>query len=158
MKIIFLDVDGVLNIMSPSYTTSYFRPDGSVKYMDEHLVYRLNYLIEKTDTNIVISSSWRLDMEDLKEQLELSGFKYWDKVIGATDYNEKHRGEQIIDYLSDYNNISNYVVLEDEIEDVHGDKCMIVPIENVVEVDFRNGLTHQDVEKAIKILEDKFYE
>ncbi len=35
---------------------------------------------------------------------------------------------------------------------------MTIPMENIVEIDFRNGLTHQDVEKTLKILKDKFYE
>jgi len=158
MKLIFLDVDGVLNIMSSSYTTSYFKPDGSVRYIEDHLVQRLNFLIEETDSYIVISSSWRLDMEDLKVQLEKSNFKYWNRVVGQTDYNNKHRGEQIMDFLEPYNDISHYVVLEDEIIDVHGDKCTAVPLDNIVEVDFKNGLSHQDIEKAKSILGDKFYE
>ena len=36
------------------------------------------------DLNIVISSSWRGDMEDLKLQLEEQGFKYWNLVIDKT--------------------------------------------------------------------------
>jgi hypothetical protein len=152
VNVIFLDVDGVLNIMSKSYITTYFRPDGTVRYLEDHLVQRLNYLIETTGSYLVISSSWRLDMEDLLYQLKQSNFKHPDKIIGATDYNEKYRGEQIQDYLDSNPDIESYVVLEDEPCDVCGHKCDIVPEDKVVQVNMKNGLTHEDIEKAKSIL------
>lgn len=152
MNVIFLDVDGVLNILSPSYNTTYYRPDGSVKWMDDHLVQRLNYLIKKTSAKVVISSSWRGDMEDLKEQLIKNGFIHWDQVIGATSYNHRWRGDQIQEYLDSNPSIKNFVVLEDEIEDVCGEKCSAISREKVVEVDMKNGLSDQDITLAQNIL------
>ena len=152
MNVIFLDVDGVLNIISKSYTTSYYRPDGSVRWMDDHLIQRFNHLVKRTGAKIVISSSWRHDMEDLRIQLEHCGFEYWDEVIGSTPYNDDHRGVQIQDYLDANPEIKCYVVLEDEPQDVCGQKCSLIPKMNVVQVDTRNGLTHQDVDLAYHIL------
>ena len=157
MRIIFLDCDGVINILSPSYNTAYYRPDGSVVWFESSLIQRLNWLIEKTDANVVISSSWRLDMADLKVQMEVNGFKYWDKVVGETPY-FGFRGDEIQEWLDNYQDldpIETYVVLEDEIADVCGDKCMTISEEFVVEVDMKNGLTHQDVLKAKDILNRK---
>ena len=151
MQIIFLDVDGVLNIMSPSYNTAAYRPDGSVVWMDVHLIQRLNYLIEKTGAEVVISSSWRLDMKDLKLQLEANSFKHWDKVQGETPY-FGFRGDEIQRYLDEHPEIDGYVVLEDEPTDVCGDMCSTIPEEFVVSVDMKNGLTDQDITKAKDIL------
>ncbi len=152
MQVIFLDIDGVLNIMSPSYNTTSYRPDGSVRWMEEHLIQRLHYLIEKTDAKIVISSSWRLDMPDLEKQLRVGGFKYWDKVIGETPYIVGHRGDEIQSYLDENPEIDCFVVLEDEIDDVCGEKCQTIHKLNVVEVDMKEGLSHQNVRQAYNIL------
>ena len=158
MRVVFLDCDGVINIMSPSYNTAYYRPDGSVVWFDAHLVLRLNWLIEKTDAHIVVSSSWRLDMADLKVQMEANGFKYWDRVIGETPY-FGYRGDEIQEWLDKTEvEVESYVVLEDEIQDVCGEKCMTISEEFVVEVDMRNGLSHQDVIKAKDILNKKEFD
>jgi hypothetical protein len=151
MKVIFLDCDGVINCISPSYTTSYYKPDGSVTYFDEHLIQRLNWLIEKSEADIVISSSWRYDMPDLKEQMELNGFKHWDKVIGYTP-TLTHRGEEIQRWLDDNPEYRCYVVLEDEPQDVCGEKCNIISKLFVVEINPEIGLTHTDVQAAYMTL------
>ena len=156
MEVIFLDIDGVLNINSPSYHTSYFFPDGTIKYIEEHLTQRLNYLIKTTGASVVISSSWRGDMDDLKSQMEKAGFLYWKDVIGKTP-RLKYRGDEIRDYLNNHE-IEKYVVLEDEILDVCGERCQTIPEEYVVEVDSKNGLSHYDIEKAKTILYKETYE
>ena len=93
MKVIFLDVDGVLNVMSDSYRT-FMKPEGH--HIEYHLVDRLNYIMAKTDAKIVISSSWKSSMGDLEFQLKQEGFRYWDKVIGRTPFSGEMdtRGEQ----------------------------------------------------------------
>ncbi len=149
ISVIFLDIDGVLNIFSPSYSTNYYRPDGSVQWMDEHLVIRLNYLIDRTGASIVISSSWRSDMDDLKKQLLVSGFKHWDAVVGKTPiFMNGRRGDEIQSYLDHHPEIKTFVVLDDVINNICGDKCSTISKMDVIEVDAKNGLTHQDVNLA----------
>ena len=151
MKVIFLDVDGVLNIMSNSYRT-FMKPYG--QHIEPHLVQRLNYLMEVTDARVVVSSSWRLHMDDLEGQMVTQGFKYWDRVIGKTRYGQGYRGEQIRDWISDNDYDGKYVVLEDEPSDVCGNKCRAINAMYVVHVDMNEGLTQNDVDRAIGILED----
>jgi hypothetical protein len=150
-SVIFLDCDGVINCVSPSYTTSYYRPDGSVTYFDEHLVQRLNWLIKKTDADVVISSSWRYDMEDLQRQMELNGFEFQGRVIGYTP-TLTHRGEEIQAWLDEHHDVKCFVVLEDEVQDVCGEKCNIISKLDVIEVNPEVGLTHQNVVNAYHIL------
>jgi len=149
VRVIFLDVDGVLNIESRSYKT-FMRPRG--QHIEEHLVKRLDYIISQTEAKIVVSSSWKTMMEDLKMQMEEAGFSNWDVVIGKTEINSKLRGDQILECVEHLKHIDSYVVLEDEPDIVCGDKCASIPSEKVVRVDKKNGLTDQNVDEAIKIL------
>jgi hypothetical protein len=151
--LIFLDVDGVLNIQSKSYITSTFKKDGSMKYLEYHLVQRLNYIMEKTNSKLVISSSWKSDMDSLLSELKTEGFKYAHRIIGITPYRE-HRGIEIEDYLSLYPK-QTYIVLDDEIEDICGEKCNVVPKENVLEIDMNQGLSENNVQYIIETLNKK---
>lgn len=64
MKIIFLDIDGVLNhedFYRERFEKRY--DDGAIEHpyseIDPKTVQRLNKIIEETGANIVISSTWR---------------------------------------------------------------------------------------------------
>jgi hypothetical protein len=83
--------------------------------------------------------------------MELNGFKHWDKVIGYTP-TLTHRGEEIQKWLDDNPECNCYVVLEDEPQDVCGDKCDIISKLFVVEVNSHIGLTHEDVQAAYTTL------
>ena len=106
-NIIFLDVDGVLNLESDSYTTAKSREN----LCEPHLVERFNYLCRKMEeVEIVISSSWRKDMVELEKVLKESGFRYWDKVVGRTSISAHaktlKRGEQIHEWLKKHVSVS----------------------------------------------------
>lgn len=143
--------------------------------METHLVRRLEYIIENTGAKIVISSSWRKHMEITEDIFKKHDFKYLENIIGATpgfmliedsipierltivfdggfSYMDC-RGDQIRQWLLKHDiSWSTYVVLEDEIADVCGYKCHSIPIENVVEVDMNEGLSHKNAMDAIAIL------
>lgn len=73
-KVIFLDVDGVINI--PPY----------LSFNQQCLLYLYN-IINATDADIVVSSSWRCgDLEKTKALLIENGFdkKYAERIIGET--------------------------------------------------------------------------
>jgi len=101
------------------------------------------------DIKIVLSSAW--DTIDAKKVLKEYNFNYLDSIIGRTSRNKLYRGEQILDYIREYN-ITNYVVLEDEIRDVCGSKCNAIPRSNVIEIDMTNGLSDKNAIDAIKKL------
>lgn len=151
VKIIFLDVDGVLNIMSRSYNS--FKLTSNP--LESHLVSRLEFIIERVSrgipVRIVISSSWHID--DIIKSLKNYSFKYINDIIGRTPRNvHNYRGEQIKDWLDAYldkYNIYSYIVLEDEIADVCGSKCSAISSDNVIEVNMDEGLSHKDCINAI---------
>lgn len=73
MNLIFLDIDGVLNMYGSSSRT-FMKPYG--QHIERHLVDRLNYICKNVkDLKIVISSSWRNDMKDLKKTIRKTRFQ-----------------------------------------------------------------------------------
>ena len=141
MKVLFLDVDGVLNIMSETYYSHSYLTLGSDP-IEPHLMMRLEYIMERCpDTKIVISSSWY--EKQLLQKLTKVRFKYIDRIIGRTPRDVQPRGNQIKSWLSG-KDIESYIVLEDEVSDVCGEKCDTIPIENVIEVNTNEGLSHKN--------------
>ena len=102
MRVIFLDIDGVLN-NTPS------GPD-----FEPELVGRLNRHVELGGAGVVISSSWRLDFEldQLVALMRAAGFA--GQVIGATpDLEGLGRGPEIAEWLRE-NPAESFVILDDE--------------------------------------------
>lgn len=149
-RIIFLDVDGVLNMYGESCRT-FMKPYG--QHIEPHTITRLNYLFDKLpNLAIVVSSSWRSNMPDLQKQMTEQGFLHWDKVIGRTDHLDWIRGNEILSWIRDNKYIGKYCVIDDEPTDIHGEKFSEVPLKNCVFTDGDDGLLHSDVKKIIAIL------
>lgn len=151
-KIIFLDIDGVLNIFAGPNATFRNAPEG--EHIEKHLVERLNFILKEIpDIKIVISSSWRDDMEDLKIQLERAGFEYWDRVISKTiqpipiaygGYAFEYRGHQIQQWLEENEFYGKYLVIDDYTIEICGEYCSSIPKENVIETNPETGITNFD--------------
>lgn len=140
MKVLFLDIDGVLNMFGNSYRT-FMKPYG--QHIEPHIVQRLNYVMESVpELSIVISSSWRLNMEDLQKQLMEQGFKHWERVIGHTPSLDA-RGQEIIAWMVG-KEIQRYLVLDDESFDICGEKCDVIPRECFIQTDMNEGLLNKD--------------
>ena len=143
-KIIFLDVDGVLN----SKYTNARSPEGHVGVMDSK-VKLLSKLVEETNADVVISSDWRL-IKDADYQYLINKLRYKGRIEirGETpNLSWSHRGTEIKSYLDDHPTDA-WVVLDDivfsDFEIVEG---------HLVLTDPEFGLTEADVEKAKRILE-----
>jgi len=81
VTVLFLDVDGVLNIESRSYSTARH----SDRLIEPHLVTRLNNILDlHPEMFVVISSSWKGTMDDLLDHLAEAGFRHQDRIIGKT--------------------------------------------------------------------------
>ena len=135
MKVIFLDIDGVLNTNSDREIS-----DDKLKLLSE--------LVSKTGADVVLSSSWRYGWNQLK--LNQPGTRIYrlkqllkdnDIVIKDTIGLDLTKYIQIKNYLNT-NMISNYVVLDDE----------PIDIANLVKTDADVGLTQLDCQKAYQLL------
>jgi len=165
MKIIFLDIDGVVCTDRTRFC-----------YFDPICMRRLNTILERTGAKIVVTSTWRkgLTVNNLKE-LFCSGGDRWgcyvanpepfdgSSIIGKTpsfSINEKEedkkdgkpfgRGSEIDFWLDNAKKngfeIDSYIVLDDDSYDIppHMDR--------LVKTDSRKGIRKEDVKKAIDLL------
>lgn len=129
MKILFLDIDGVLNSeeyfakfeRTPRVVVPQFR-DNEHKEMllDPEAVARLNKIMEAVpETNIIISSAWRAhcNREQIKLYLALRGFQFENRIIGQTRYRPGiscARKDEIIEWLLDnLGKFESFVILDD---------------------------------------------
>lgn len=168
-KVIFLDIDGVLNSNRTLYE------DIS---LEDDLILNLKEIVNKTKAKIILSSSWRLSTEAIAKLMDkldkfglvISGMtcdgvdldwlekyefdatkKYLDTKF---DYGENRqikfthdRGAEIFKWLHDHDDCA-YVILDDEIEDIKPYFSESV----IVKTSYKTGLTKEDVKKTIQIL------
>jgi len=164
MKVIFLDIDGVLNNINDNITSGEIL-DISTLFSESDIdiifIKRLNQIINKTNAKVVISSSWRksnrtklgLSIDELKAVFKNKEFK--GEIIDFTPHLYRTKNgicqDRIdeIQYWLDHNlNVKNFVILDDSFVKRFKDKF---PNNFVYQVN-GEGLQEDQVEKAIKIL------
>jgi hypothetical protein len=167
MKIIFLDIDGVLNHQRfykerfearkqdklDGNLVKKSQIDREAEEIDPESVENLNELIENTGAKVVISSTWRLgtEIETLQAILEKRGFV--GEVIGKTPVGCGccQRGNEIHKWLGDNRDIideegNNYIILDDDSDMLYWQR------NNFINVDQYVGLTPKQVYKATRFL------
>src|SRR5712691_5755099 len=102
MKLLFLDIDGVLN-----GTVTRERWNG-LTGLDRRLVSMFLEWLSGKDVGIVLSSTWRL-YDDTKEHLAAAGLSW----IGQTPDLRTIRGYEIGQYLSETSGVEAYAILDD---------------------------------------------
>lgn len=117
MKVVFLDIDGVLNSRRTAIAfEAYGRPGFSDEYYLDPIALKL---IEKlciiTKAKIVISSSWRVgaSLEELQHVFK----DYNVSVIGFTPRIYDHtkvRGDEIQEWLGENEGVTHYVIIDDD--------------------------------------------
>lgn len=162
MKIIFLDIDGVLN-SSFDVKEEYERTGikkGLINTVYERPILLLKTLIDETEAKIVLSSSWRLFSEDtpdeisllsiLKEELNKYGLGIYDITPNLQSENNC-RGKEIKKWIANNQNkeIESFVILDDDsdMEDLKET--------NLVQTTFKDGLQIHHIEKALNILQKR---
>lgn len=162
MKIIFLDVDGVLNYEYCKYKV------GAYYGVDPEKVALLKQIVDATKAKIVLSSTWRreitpgmpLECQDNPFAIELMG-KLRDQGLKLYDYtsvdsDDKYRARQIRELIKEYRRngqqIDGWVVLDDDLFDGFMDRDFKPHF--VCTNYFEGGLSEDDVTKAIAILNE----
>lgn len=168
MKIIFLDVDGVLypyhdrkflTKKPENIKKKLIRKDRIFKQanaLELQLVYEgwnkqavsyVKRLVEETDAKIVISSSWKYlrSLEDMKLLFKIYDLDSY--VIGLTkDTADFLKETQIEDYLQHHKEIEKYVVIDDlDLRKAFPEHCVVCP----------DVFTLDCYEEAVKILGKK---
>lgn len=142
MRIIFLDIDGVLNRFGGQCGPILAHPD---------CVKHFNRIVIETDAKVVVISNWRhlvlnghMDRLGFEQMLRSHGIHC--SVLDVTTDEVDGRGWQIREWLSGkYDVIESWVVLEDSPDMLMMGMPIVVTKGNV-------GLTMMDADEAIKLL------
>ena len=147
-KIIFLDIDGVLNrlgTMEEGRTTT--RWNGCIG-MEPELVERFNTLVEDTGVSVVLSSTWRLD-EDWLQSMKANGLNT-DKFIGRTPRMPRKSGG--VEMMERGYEINAWINANDmahaKIAIIDDDNDML-PSQKLFRTNYRFGLT-QEIADSIR--------
>ena len=125
MKVIFLDIDGVLNsddYFLQRHDDDRLNPHGyPLSEFDPYPVKLLNNLTDLTGAKIVLSSDWRKDasLQQLKNLFEKVGIT--GELIGKTPilrnnrlYGETIRGDEVSKWLADtHYKVESYIIIDD---------------------------------------------
>jgi hypothetical protein len=180
MKVIFLDIDGVMNCQEEMLAMLEQNPKvhSRVDLPSPAKCKLLKQLVDETGAEIVLSSSWRCSLNGIQEVMD-SLKPYNLSLVGVTprcvskskfkdtiyeNIKPRHcyyrnefcrdevedRGAEIAYWLLKHSDVTNFVILDDESSDI---------IEwfpnNLVKTDLLNGLTEEKVLECIKILGGK---
>lgn len=150
MRVIFLDIDGVLN--SARYDKNKSATDGNI---DVSRLLLIKSLIDRTGANVVLSSSWRCHWDPLGKETNETGREIEDifnqcsiKLFDRTPLLGGNRSKEIRAWLSGREDVESFVIIDD-IKFGWGE------LENyVVKTDYRigNALEQMHIDKAIEIL------
>lgn len=156
MKIIFLDIDGVLNFKGcmPLFKRLYFVDDSKLQFLKE--------IVDQTGARIVLSSTWKIGWEHkdngmdtpqaemfiaLEEKLKEFGLSLFSKTPSV---DTQYRGNEIKLWLEQWSGepITSFVIIDD------GDD-MKPFIDRLIRTSFLSGgLQAEHFERAIKMLNE----
>lgn len=145
MRVIFLDIDGVL-ATHESYSEGVL-VDGWPRF-ERDCVDNLNRLIRASDAEIVVSSSWRqwfCELTAIQEILSRRGVEL--PAYSMTPILDDYRGQEITAWLSG-NSVESYVILDDSAyEWGHHQRRW-------VKTTMDRGLQRRHVNRAMKLFEN----
>lgn len=158
MRIIFLDIDGVLNkaLVSSGSEESDILEVKPYGWMNKSLVENLNEITTKTGAKIVVSSTWRRKTKEENQEM-LKAFGVTGEVIGQTPHLGKYtvRGNEIKAWLVEnkevigcwYWDFNQYVIIDDDSD------MLLEQANNFINTDPWIGLSKRSAYKAIRKLE-----
>lgn len=152
MKVIFLDVDGVLNSDEYFDRIQNLDIEGIESEIDINKVKLLKKAVDETGAKVVLSSSWRYTRNALalKELLANYGIH----ITDSTPVVENKRGLEIRKWLENNDNVEDFVILDDEVFDSYDSALTekLVKMSKEKETDIGEGLLPENVEKIIERL------
>lgn len=169
MKLLFLDMDGVVNTIEDKYCVSLDLRMEILQGEDYHrcqfdprLVFNFIRLLEFCKENniyIVISSTWRMgtEVEDWNKFFNkhfgrTSGYKLDNLVVGLTPVDGRDRGLQIqtelevVDLTQNTDKDLEYLIIDDDINDI----TPYHKAENIIKVNPTKGLDNNTLDKIFK--------
>lgn len=161
MKVVFLDIDGVLNSVEWIQRVGldvWDQADGGTQ-LDPDAVKRLDLIVQMSEARIVISSTWRkmYDPPTIRGFLRRHGFT--GEVIGETVHHipmeerttaqqasgRYERGWEIKAWLDEHPGVTHYAILDDD-SDMDGVR------EHFVHTQYPLGLRDEHVPRVLSLL------
>lgn len=145
MKVVFLDVDGVLNTKQLISETNNFA-------IGSEQLDRLSFLILATGAKIVLTSTWRLYKKHV-EHLQATLASRNLKIFGTTDDLSQRfdrtvpRADEILSWLVNHPEVSEYAILDDA-----SDAGYSGLTNHFFQTSFHVGLTDEIMHQAINHL------
>ena len=153
MKVIFLDIDGVLNCRKTP------NPRKFPYVIDDELLARFTQLLQQTGASVVLSSTWRYDPAGI-----FSAKHYGVPFMDITpDMPDEPRCKEILEWLRDHPEVTRYVVIDDEDDEL--DKLPLFQpssrtglTQKIVDgaADYLNGRTEKDIRcnRVVRVLQN----
>ncbi len=135
-KVLFLDIDGVCN--SAEYMTSGRHVKGTMLGFDPFPVVLVKMIIQDTDCEVVLSSTWRLNnlsREEVRKEVV-------DFVDITPNLNGEYRGYEIEAWLEKNPDVTKYAILDDDMD------MLAYQAPNFFKTTWREGLT-REIAKAV---------
>lgn len=121
MKVLFLDVDGVLNSRATTDFKNHLFP------IDPYMSFLVGKIQLDTDCEIVLSSSWRLHPDGIEAVEKLL------PLLDKTPYNGGIRGSEVKQWLKEHPEVTRYAILDDDSD--------FYKYQPLFQTTFENGLT-----------------
>lgn len=114
-KILFLDIDGVLN------THDTPQQYGGFIGIDPEMLSQLKKIIVNTGVEVVLSSSWRVP-ENWREEMKLAGCPI--PFLDRTPFNKglTSRGTEVAEWLTKHPEVTRFACLDDNTDFLEGQK------------------------------------
>lgn len=150
MKVIFLDIDGVVNC----WDTKERAPSKCIG-VEQRLIAHVKEIVDATGAKLVLSSTWRkdwafdlnngIDWHYLRDEFAKQDLYFMDYTPSRRD---SHRGEEIKEWLeSTEYDVKSYVIIDDEMFDIWD-----LHDGHTVQTSFDSGIKPGAVKMAIEIL------
>jgi len=151
VKVLFLDIDGVLNSMN---TFRGLPKNGRRERIDPACIERLDRIIDATGTRVVVSSTWRFGgLEYLHEVFAAFGLRNVHAVIDITprvidglgSVASNARGREIGAWLSQRPDVKVFAIVDDDAD-------MDPFLRRLVQTSFETGMTDEHASQLIALL------
>lgn len=158
MKVIFLDIDGVVNCSDTKE-----RSPSKVIGVEQSKIALVKQIIEATGAKLVLSSTWRIgwfyeetgshdrdeqDWHYLRDEFFKQGLWFFDYT--PLD-KSRHRGTEIQTWLDKWEDeIDSYIVIDDSMYDIWE-----MHEGHLIEISFGYGIQDEHVKQAIELLGKK---
>lgn len=145
---VFLDIDGVLwdwQWLKAEYTRG-LKKQTIITVFNPNSISALNFLLATLEKNydcqLVISSTWRYDMQKTNSTLRKNGLKYDKELLATpTSTSPEKRSYEILDFLNGAKT-KNLLIIDDESFDYSAN----FSIKNIIKTNIANhSLNKQDV-------------